>query len=315
MNDFGHRSGIRVLIVEDDEDDILLIKDLISEGPKELCFTLEHSHSFYEAYELISCNSYDMCMLDYDLGELTGLDLLQKIRSEGIYTPVVFLTGQGDEEIAVAAMKAGAIDYIPKSKLSTELLINAITYALRLSKEIELRKQAEAALKESEARLRELSIKDELTGLYNRRGFFTLAEQQLKVSNRTGTQMALFFMDIDGLKTINDTLGHRAGDAALSMASGILKETFREADIVARIGGDEFTALVTDISGSSEEAIMERFDENLQNLNRTGNLPYVLSFSIGIVRYDPEAPCCSLDELIAHADAFMYSDKEKKRSS
>src|SRR5215469_10710622 len=88
--------------------------------------------------------------------------------------------------------------------------------------------------------LRNLALKDELTGLHNHRGFYVFAERQFKVCRRSGRGMLLFFLDMDGLKQINDSLGHSEGDRALKRAGGILKETFRDSDIVARLGGDEF---------------------------------------------------------------------------
>ena len=160
-----------------------------------------------------------------------------------------------------------------------------------------------------------MSITDELTGLYNRRGFFTLAEQQLKVAQRTKRRMALFFADIDGMKRINDTLGHGAGDRALLEVAAVLKETFRKSDIIGRMGGDEFAALALDIvDEKASEVLVKRLEVSLDVLNATGDRAYTLSLSVGAAHYDPGKPD-SLDELIARADKSMYEQKMARGQS
>jgi diguanylate cyclase (GGDEF)-like protein/PAS domain S-box-containing protein len=166
-------------------------------------------------------------------------------------------------------------------------------------------------LKNMETKLRTLSFTDELTGLYNRRGFFALAEQQLKLSNREKRGRFLFSADLDNLKKINDTLGHKEGDVVLLETSIILKRSFRDSDIIARIGGDEFVVLVTETSGSNITSLSSRLKANLDKYNSKSNKPYVLSLSYGLTHYDPEDPC-TVDELISRADRLMYQDKKNK---
>lgn len=157
---------------------------------------------------------------------------------------------------------------------------------------------------------RMLSLVDELTGLYNRRGFMTLAEQELKTAQRLKRGIFLLFCDLDGLKEINDTLGHQVGDMALKDVSQVLKKTFREPDIIARIGGDEFIVLA--IEGDEKatpQALKDRLIKNLQEVNKKGNKPYKLSLSIGIVRWDSEKKE-SIENLISRADREMYLNKK-----
>ncbi|MBF0520365.1 MAG: GGDEF domain-containing protein, partial [Nitrospirae bacterium] len=161
-------------------------------------------------------------------------------------------------------------------------------------------------------RLQTLSILDELTGLYNRRGFYTLAEKQIKIAKRYTRQMTLVFLDLDGLKQINDTLGHEAGDIAIVGASSVLKEAFRESDIIARIGGDEFIVLVTDSDSLDVDTIRTRIREGADTYNNTENQPFKLSISDGVVPYDPESDI-SIDELTKQADALMYENKMRKK--
>ncbi len=168
--------------------------------------------------------------------------------------------------------------------------------------------------KRMEDALRTMSLVDELTGLYNRRGFFNLAEQQLKVSDRTKRRMMLLFADFDGLKRINDAFGHPEGDRALIEVADDLKETFRESDIVARIGGDEFVVLAIETDGVGTEILVTRLWKNLEARNARGGHCYKLSLSMGIARYDPEHPC-SIDELLTQADRAMYEQKRNNQKA
>jgi diguanylate cyclase (GGDEF)-like protein len=112
------------------------------------------------------------------------------------------------------------------------------------------------------------------------------------------------------MKWINDTLGHKAGDGALAETAGILKQTFRESDIIGRMGGDEFAVLAVAAKGETPEVLTARLHENIEAFNKRGPRAYMISLSIGVVRYDPEKPC-SLDALMAQADTLMYEEKRK----
>ena len=166
--------------------------------------------------------------------------------------------------------------------------------------------------KRLEEKLQTMSIMDDLTGLNNRRGFFTLAQQQMKVTERTKKDMLLFFADLDKMKQINDTLGHQEGDKALVEIATILKEVFRESDIIGRVGGDEFAILVIDTTDETREVLMKRLHNYLDDYNRLEGRSYTLSLSIGIAPYDPKKPF-SLDELMAQADTLMYEEKRNKQ--
>ncbi len=164
----------------------------------------------------------------------------------------------------------------------------------------------------TEDALRELSLVDELTRVYNRRGFLTLAEQQIKVAHRTKKEMSLFYADLDDLKKINDSFGHDEGDAALIEAADLLKEAFRDSDIIARIGGDEFVILAIDIAEGKVSALVRRLRERTQARNARDGTAYPLSFSLGVSRYDPDRPC-TLQELLTQADRTMYGEKMSKK--
>jgi diguanylate cyclase (GGDEF)-like protein/PAS domain S-box-containing protein len=165
--------------------------------------------------------------------------------------------------------------------------------------------------KRIEEELRLLAIVDDLTGLYNRRGFKLAAEQEMKHARRNGHGLALLFLDIDSLKSINDSLGHCQGDAALEIVATLLKRSFRDSDIIARWGGDEFVVLGLDIPAGCVESFIERFSDNLAQHNRRGDYPFKLSLSMGLSCWDP-ASAAALEELVRRADLDMYSNKRGK---
>ncbi|RPH51990.1 MAG: diguanylate cyclase [Desulfobacteraceae bacterium] len=166
--------------------------------------------------------------------------------------------------------------------------------------------------KSMEEKILSLSITDQLTGLHNRRGFLTLAQQQLKLSERNKKGVLLYFADLDLLKRINDTLGHEEGDKALIEAAKIFKETFRTSDIIARLGGDEYAVLTVDITEANSEIFTARLQTLIDIRNNQKNRRYKLSISVGSSYFNPESPC-SLDELMARADKSMYEQKQNKK--
>jgi diguanylate cyclase (GGDEF)-like protein len=159
-------------------------------------------------------------------------------------------------------------------------------------------------------RLRSFALTDDLTGLYNRRGFLILGLQNLKLASRTGYSLLLFFADIDQFKRVNDSLGQLEGDAFLICCAEVLKSTFRDSDIIARIGGDEFVILAQERAENSSEAIFHRLESALQLLNEKVDSSHNLSLSVGVARFDPQNPV-SLGELLSLADREMF---ERKRA-
>lgn len=166
--------------------------------------------------------------------------------------------------------------------------------------------------KQKEEQIRNLSMTDELTGIYNRRGFLAFSQQQLKIANRMKKGTNLFFADMDGLKWINDNFGHQEGDRAIIDVANIFKNTFRESDIVARMGGDEFAVIGIEAIHVDAEVLAARLQENIERRNKENTRPYKLSISVGVVRYNPENPC-SVEELLDQADKLMYEQKRNKK--
>jgi diguanylate cyclase (GGDEF)-like protein len=167
--------------------------------------------------------------------------------------------------------------------------------------------------KQAEETIRELSLVDELTGLRNRRGFLLLAESQLHLAHRLGRPAVLYFGDVDGFKQINDRLGHAAGDRALADVADCLRATFRESDIVARFGGDEFAVLALE-SARDAAASLARLEENLDRHNRAAGRGFRLAMSVGMVPCEPGSTE-PLAELLRRADAEMYRIKTERRAA
>lgn len=169
--------------------------------------------------------------------------------------------------------------------------------------------------KRMEEEIHALSLTDELTQLFNRRGFETLAEHQLKTASRLKKRVFLLFMDVDGLKSINDTFGHKQGDKALVELAGILQKSFRDSDIVARWGGDEFVLMAMETARIDPVALKDRLAEKLEFYNSRGGgqRDFRLSVSVGVSTFDPEYPSTT-EDLVVQADRAMYLDKRAKKT-
>lgn len=168
--------------------------------------------------------------------------------------------------------------------------------------------------KKDEETIRALSLIDELTGLRNRRGFMTLADAELLLARRMKRGLALFYADLDGMKTINDVYGHMEGDNALRDIADILRATFRDSDIVARLGGDEFAILALETTQHKPELIVQRLEAKIAEHNQNAGRRYSLSLSIGAVHIDA-ASSGSMEILMARADAEMYRIKQTRRAA
>jgi len=159
--------------------------------------------------------------------------------------------------------------------------------------------------------LLQMALRDDLTGLHNRRGFIALATRYLRWARDSGEHVAMLFGDIDGLKSINDRFGHAEGDRAISLTATCIKETFRRFDVTARLSGDEFVALIAEVPGRSVEAICRRLQANLADRS-VAERPYAMSLSIGVAHFDPDQPV-TLQELMRQADIALYRHKGRGR--
>jgi two-component system cell cycle response regulator len=282
----------KILVVDDDEPVRDLVVSLLS--PKgHQCVTANNGR---EALDKIMGTKFDALITDIAMPEMDGITLIKELSKHNENIPVMVMTGYTEEYSAEAIIASGAREFIKKPFSISE-------FPVRFDMMMRDHRIEEA--------LQALSLIDELTGLYNRRRFFVLTEQYLKLSVRTKKKLLLLFIDMDNLKWINDHHGHNEGDRALIDLANILKKTFRDSDIVARIGGDEFVVL-SESTGKDGEVVLTRLDENIREYNAIASQRYRLSISIGAAHFDPEHPV-STDELLSKADALMYAQKQKRR--
>jgi diguanylate cyclase (GGDEF)-like protein len=183
----------------------------------------------------------------------------------------------------------------------------------QLTRSAEELKRSNLDLQNAQTALQLLASTDELTGLYNRRGFLALAEQNRKLARRSRKPFALAFVDLDGLKAINDSLGHEAGNRAIVDAAFVLRDSFRQCDVLGRLGGDEFAVLMIDSDEKSTEIVRKRIADKVEKLNRECNRPYRLSLSVGMLwcAFDEES---NFEALLARVDELMYEEKKKKNA-
>jgi two-component system cell cycle response regulator len=256
-------------------------------------YRLSHVNRVEQAQAVLADSSVDCILLDLQLSAGLSLESVSRLQVSAADIPIVVLTGVDEQDPGVEAVQRGAQDLLPKAGISQDALVKAVEFSIERN--------------EIREKLRQGSITDELTGLKNRGGFDSLAEHTLKIAVRKRQRLVLLFVDLDSMKSINDSLGHGEGDAALIDVASLLKETFRDSDLVGRVGGDEFCVLLI---GSDREAqtSVRRLQEAVEGHNRTADRPYELSLSIGMAAFSPDAPCSAAD-LMTKADESMYEAK------
>jgi diguanylate cyclase (GGDEF)-like protein len=278
-----------VLIV-DDEPRLL---DTITKGLSDEGYRCEIALDGEKALSLLNEFAFDFLITDVVLPGMDGFVLAQKAKNSNPDMLVIIMTGFVKDFSYDIAVRAGASDFIGKPFPVQELLIRM--------KQVKMQEH-----------LRIMSITDDLTGLLNRRGFYPMAQQQLKIAQRYRETFAILYADQDNLKDINDTWGHKEGDNALKETAKVIKNTFRDADIIARMGGDEFAILMMVGPDIDNNVILDRLHENFNMFNKQRKGLYNLSVSTGFVYFDPEKPC-SLDFLLSQADACMFENKQMKK--
>lgn len=288
----------KILLVEDDPGYAALLQKRLSQ-PKNPAFRTEHAGDIQTAMEKLASFEPDVILLDLSLPDSRGIETFTKIQSQAPEIPVVILTSEDDERLALEALRKGAQDYVLKSEVSEKTVLRVLRYALERNR--------------SQAQLRSQLLTDELTGLHNRRAFSILLEQQLRLARRTKKGMLFFFLDVDDFKQINDTCGHTEGDRALLQVAEILRSVFRRSDVIARMGGDEFAALAVEVQPGSADLMLQRLEEKLRSHNARAHSGYPLSLSWGVTAFDPEKPC-SMEALMNTADRAMYQHKRAKRA-
>jgi diguanylate cyclase (GGDEF)-like protein len=281
-----------------------------------------------DALELARTELPDLVISNIIMPHLDGFTLVRRLRAEPLLAgvPVIFQTEHYFEsEIRKLAMASGVQHILGKPAEPQEILrvvqesLKKPTTPSRLPQTGQLQRehlqlladklyQKVGELEKANDRLRSLSLTDELTGLSNRRGFMILATALLKFARRASHPLCLLYIDMDSLKSINDHFGHAAGDMALTHFAKILTETFRDSDVICRMGGDEFVVLTIDAREHHLATIQARLQSNVNTHNLQSAREYSLSFSWGAIPVDLNSDI-TLEELLSQADEAMYQHK------
>jgi two-component system cell cycle response regulator len=287
---------IKLLIIEGDQDKEGFSLLPIINDSQSVQIVPTHANQLSSALNTLRNSSFDAILMNLTLPDSLGMDTFLQINSQAPDTPVVVISGGDQRDMALEVIREGAQDFLIEGDFDAERLVRSIRFAIERNR--------------MRAMLQYLSLNDELTGLLNRRGFISLANQQVKIARREKWQLLLIFADLDGLKNINDRLGHPTGDQALRSMALVFKETFRTSDVIARLGGDEFIILANNFSNEGMEGITGRLQDNINKANAK-NQEFKISVSYGIVQFDPQSGE-TLDEMIAKADQALYLHKLSK---
>ncbi len=299
-------SQIKILLVEDNPGDARLIEELIREtGKTEAAIT--DVGSLATALSVLKDSTFDVVLLDLSLPDSQGLATFTCVQEHASGTPIILLTGLDDETLAVKAMQQGAQDYLVKGKVEAELLVRAIRYAIerqRLLVEMEKAREFE----------QHLAYHDVLTNLPNRLLFYDRLAQALTHAKRYSGKLAVFFLDLDGFKELNDSRGHTVGDRLLQIVAQRLKSKLRESDTIARLGGDEFTILLKGINNADDVSrAAVKILELLSEPYLVNDYAVTMSCSIGVSVFPFDGE--DAESLIKKADFAMYRAKKQSKGS
>ena len=286
---------IRILLVGDVEQAQKLRCLLDSKGSSQ--FRITHVSDMEPAVESLEREDADVLLLDIGQDQRQARSVVHAVVSAAPRVPVLILSESENESLALESLQQGAQDFLTKGKLDRPMLIRSLRFAIE-------RHRLQKALQT-------LSLLDDLTGLQNRRGFLALAEQHLRMIQRRGAAL-LVYVDVDDLKSINDTYGHLVGNRALVATANILRACFRQSDTLARLGGDEFCILMTDACKESPLHVRKRLQQRVDFTNALSTFGFRLSLSVGIADV-PAVLQQPLDELLRLADMQMYEQKRNKQ--
>ncbi len=240
----------------------------------------------------------DLILLDPAFPGAHGLESFVQIHAQMPSVPVVILTEPKNEAMAVEALRQGALDYL-LNDTDQRILVRAVTYAIERNR--------------AEVDLRNLLLIDELTGLYNRRGFMTFAEQYMKLAQRTNEGLILIFADLENLRKIKEAFGGHEGDLAVIRTAKTLRDTFRKSDIIGHIGPDYFSIVTMETSRDRIDMITNRLHEKLRVYNTQAANRYKLAMSFGLTYFDPRVDhSMTIEDLMSKADEALIAQRNSK---
>lgn len=302
----------KILIVDDRPENLLALELLFEEIPCEIFRALSGN----EALTQVAGNDFAMVLLDVQMPDMDGFETAEFMRGnkKTSHVPIIFVTALSKEQRHVfQGYKSGAVDYLFKP-VEPEVLLGKVSVFLELYRHRRGLEAAQEELLRQKKILEEVSIKDDLTGLYNRRHLNTVLRQEFERSKRYGTDLSCLLLDLDHFKKVNDTYGHGFGDTVLREFAHRLTNSIRSSDFAFRFGGEEFLLLLpqTDIAGAKQTGENIRLclaAENIEDINHSA----AVTVSVGVCSYRQQHPE-SQDDLIALADKALYAAKMNGRN-
>jgi diguanylate cyclase (GGDEF)-like protein len=288
-----------IYLLEDNQDDIYLVKELLSQHNGKHQYAVNAFETIESLRDAVAQLNPEAILMDLNLPQSRGLETLLRVKDFAAHIPIIVLTGMSDEMFGEKAIQLGAQDYIPKHELSAHLLRRTIVFSKERF--------------DMQRNLENLISLDRLTMLNNRGALDKHLHTQVQDAQRYGKQFAMLFIDLDNFKTINDELGHQAGDQLLRLLASKLKMYKRSSDFVARYGGDEFVVIAPNIDNPAQLELFTRYKHNLLADNyclqdQQGNMHEVtLELSIGAVLFPDHGD--GPTELLSCADKVMYQAK------
>jgi diguanylate cyclase (GGDEF)-like protein len=312
---------LHILIVEDNPADVNLMRDAL---PKRgaIRFDSESVPRLSEGIARLATGGIDLVMTDLGLPDSQGLATFRKLHQAAPDLAIIVLTGNDDQEMAVAAVREGAQDYLVKGQISGGVLVRAVRYALerkrtekKLSHDKESLEEVNRKLEQTLEHTQLLASTDSLTNLYNYRRFFEMATREFRSSLRYQRQLTILMLDVDHFKHINDTFGHPIGDKVLVMVAQSVATKLRDIDLLARYGGDEFIILLPQTDAEQALPAAERIRDTVADLcveSDKGPLSVTLSIGIAEMWREPVDQC--VESIVKRADRALYVAKAEGRN-
>ncbi|MBI5691823.1 MAG: GGDEF domain-containing response regulator [Verrucomicrobia bacterium] len=262
-------------------------------------YTLEWAETYEEGMRQLLSGRYDACLLDYQLGEKNGLQLIRDAVAQGCHTPIVFLTAETADRVDIEAMNAGALDYLVKGEITPRMIERSLRYALKLGETLEA--------------LRRLATRDELTGLLNRREFERVLNEEEERARRFQHPLGLVMVDIDHFKSVNDTHGHAVGDEVLREVARRVAGEVRSVDRAMRYGGEELALVLVQSDSAAAEDVARRVCAAVRRepVRVSGGRALRVTVSAGFAAFPHDAG--SGPQLLNAADKALYAAKAQGR--
>lgn len=291
-----HKSNI-ILIVEDDEDDALLVRTMLSHDRKQ-SYSVHHAKTLKQAVEFLRERLPDLIVSDLGLPDSHGIETFRTLKKTAPDVPILLLSGQQDELMAEEVLHEGAQDFVHKNDMNLQVLSRAIRYAI----------ERYALLKKA----RTADLKDDLTGCHNRAAFLVIAEHQLKIYKRLQKDFVMYYVRIAGYADLTAQRGAEAAERAALAAARILRHSFRDSDIVARIAADEFAVAAVQCDHDSAQSLKHRLSRDAEWYNEAKHLPFELDLAIEVFAIRSGEPV-DLAYLLERGSALTAVRDERKR--